>query len=109
MQVRDEGEDRRAAGSRCRSRPRSRSADSFRPRGSGRPHPGGALSLPTQPPEGDEVTRSIATTFDRPLPMRPGRYSIGERFERLLERVDPLVIGLFLVVLALGVYYFSNP
>src|SRR4051812_19414540 len=109
MQVRDEGEDRRAAGSRCRSRPRSRSADSFRPRRSGRPHPGGALSLPTQPPEGDEVTRSIPTTFDRPLPMRPGRYTIGERLERSLDRVSPQMIGLFFVVVALGVYYFSDP
>jgi hypothetical protein len=55
------------------------------------------------------VTRSIATTFDRPLPVRPGRYSIGERFERILDRVSPQMIGLFFVVLALGVYYFSNP
>src|SRR3954453_6713722 len=109
MQERDEGEDRRAAGSRCRSRKRSRSADSCRPRRSGRPHPGGALSLPTQPPEGDEVTRSIPTTFDRPLPMRPGRYSIGERLERSLDRVSPQMIGLFFVVVALGVYYFSDP
>src|SRR3954447_22598264 len=109
MQVRDEGEDRRAAGSRCRSRPRSRSADSYRLRRSGRPHPGGALSLPTQPPEGDEVTRSIPTTFDRPRRMSAGRISIGERFESALERVDPAMIGLFFIVVALGIYYFSDP
>src|SRR4051812_44627743 len=109
MQVRDEGEDRRAAGSRCRSRPRSRSADSVRLRRSGRPHPGGALSLRTQPPGGDEVTRSIAMTFDRPRTMAAGRPGLGERFERALDRVDPAMIGLFFVVVALGIYYFCDP
>src|SRR3954452_16780136 len=109
MQERDEGEDRRAAGSRCRSRKRSRSADSCRPRRSGRPHPGGALSLPTQPPEGDEVTRSIATTFDQPAAAGMRRASLGDRIESALARVDPAVIGIVFVVVALAVYYFSDP
>ena len=34
---------------------------------------------------------------------------MGESFERVLERVDPAMIGLFFFVLALGVYYFSDP
>ena len=54
------------------------------------------------------MQRSITTTFDRPRPPATARPTIGERVERLLERVDPAVIGLLFVVLALAVYYFSN-
>jgi hypothetical protein len=55
------------------------------------------------------VAPSIATTFDRPRPSGVGRPTIGESFERALDRVDPAMIGLFFFVLALGVYYFSDP
>ena len=34
---------------------------------------------------------------------------MGAGFERALERVDPAMVGLFFFVLALGVYYFSDP
>jgi hypothetical protein len=55
------------------------------------------------------VQGSIATDFDQPRPSNVGRPSIGEGFERALERVDPAMIGLFFVVVALGIYYFSDP
>ncbi len=54
------------------------------------------------------MQRSIATTFDRPRPPATTRPTIGERFELALERVDPALIGLLFVVLALAVYYFSD-
>jgi hypothetical protein len=37
------------------------------------------------------------------------RLPIGQRVENALERVDPAMIGLFFVVVALGIYYFSDP
>ena len=52
---------------------------------------------------------SIATDLDRPRPSSLGRPSIGQGFERILERVDPALIGLFFFVVALGIYYFSDP
>jgi hypothetical protein len=55
------------------------------------------------------VSGSIATTFDRPRATSRGRIRFGERFEALLQRVDPAHIGLFFVVVALAVYYFSDP
>lgn len=52
---------------------------------------------------------SIATDFDQTRPSRVGRRSLGGSFERALERVDPALIGVFFFLLALGVYYFSDP
>ena len=52
---------------------------------------------------------SIATTFDRPRPPEFARDTLGERFERALERVSPTAIGFVFVLVALGVYYFSDP
>jgi len=53
--------------------------------------------------------RSIATTFGQAGLADGTQRTIGGRVERLLERVDPAMIGLFFVVVALGVYYFSDP
>ena len=53
--------------------------------------------------------RSIATTFGRPLFADRSRLPLGQRMEAALERVDPAMIGLFFVVVALGIYYFSSP
>jgi hypothetical protein len=55
------------------------------------------------------VDGSIATDLDQPRSSRVGRPGLGESFERVLERVDPQLIGLFFFVVALGVYYFSDP
>ena len=54
------------------------------------------------------MERSIATPLDRPRPPATARPTISERFEHALERVDPALIGLLFVVVALAVYYFSD-
>jgi len=55
------------------------------------------------------VTRSIATTFDQPVAPGLRRPTLGERVDSVLARVDPGVIGVVFVILALAVYYFSDP
>ena len=55
------------------------------------------------------MQRSIATTY--PQTGRPDvrDTSIVGRMRTTLERADPVYIGLFFVVLALGIYSFTNP
>lgn len=55
------------------------------------------------------MSGSIATTFDSPRSTSAGRGGFGRRFEALLERVGPVQIGVLFIVVALGVYYFSDP
>ena len=55
------------------------------------------------------MERSIATTLDKLRGLMRGRFRLGDRFEAALERVDPAQIGLFFVVVALGIYLFSDP
>ncbi len=55
------------------------------------------------------MQRSIATTYPGPGRSSPGAGGIEGRLEALLERVSLTYLGLFFVVLALGVYVFSDP
>ena len=74
----------------------------------GRPHPPGALSLSTEPPEVDEVQREYS---DR-LPSEPrvaGWADSRRGWTALLGRFSLAHIGLFFVALALVIYLVSDP
>jgi hypothetical protein len=55
------------------------------------------------------VQRSIATDLDQTPTRTHGRFGVADGFERAVARLDPAMIGLFFVVVALGIYYFSDP
>jgi hypothetical protein len=55
------------------------------------------------------VQRSIATTYPQTGRPEVADTSIVGRLRASLERADPAHIGLFFVVLALGIYTFSDP
>ncbi len=54
------------------------------------------------------MERSIATDLSRPVP-RSGRRDVPGSLRRAIDQISPSHIGLFFVILALGIYVFSNP
>ena len=54
------------------------------------------------------MQRSIATDVDQTRSSKVRRTGIAAGFERALERLDPALIGVAFVVVALAVYYFSD-
>ena len=55
------------------------------------------------------MQRSIATTYPRTAREQAHRFDLVGRLRNALERADPVYIGLFFVILAIGIYVFSNP
>ncbi|HUP82979.1 MAG TPA: hypothetical protein VM284_02195 [Candidatus Limnocylindria bacterium] len=55
------------------------------------------------------MQRSIATTYPPAGQEAAGRNDVVGRLRTILERSDPAYIGLFFIIVALGIYIFSDP